>query len=139
MAPTSEFDERALPAEHDVIAPDGSHVRVLVALDSAAMAHFELAPGEVSIAVWHRTIDELWYFVSGQGEMWRADDHAERVIDVDAGVAVSIPQGTRFQFRSTGSEPLAAVAVNIPPWPGNDEAVRTEGPWRPNFGSKLGP
>jgi mannose-6-phosphate isomerase-like protein (cupin superfamily) len=107
-------------------------VRALVGLESAAMAHFELAPGEVSIAVHHRTIDELWYFVSGQGEMWRAVGDDERVIDVHEGVAVTIPCGTLFQFRSTGTEPLAAVAVNIPPWPGEGEAVRaTHQKWHP--------
>jgi len=63
---------RELPAIIDAIAPDGSDVRLLVASVSASMAHFALAPGATSVAVAHRTLDELWYFLGGTGEMWRA-------------------------------------------------------------------
>jgi mannose-6-phosphate isomerase-like protein (cupin superfamily) len=125
------FQTRALPAGPDVIAPDGSAVRVLVGLGGGSMAHFELAPGQVTVAVRHRTIDELWYFVGGTGQMWRRlGDHAE-VVDVGAGISISLPVGTGFQFRSTGAEPLTAVGVAIPPWPGADEAVLVEGAWEP--------
>jgi len=48
-----------------VIAPDGSAVRVLCGLSRGGMALFTLAPGAVSRAVAHRTIEELWYFVAG--------------------------------------------------------------------------
>jgi mannose-6-phosphate isomerase-like protein (cupin superfamily) len=37
--------------------------------------------------------------------------------------------GTRFQFRNTGFEPLKAVGVTIPPWPGMDEAYVVAGKW----------
>ena len=34
------------------------------------------------------------------------------------------------QFRNTGEEdPLEAVAVTMPPWPGADEAESVPGPW----------
>ena len=48
---------------------------------------------------------------------------------VEAGVCVTIPLGTHFQFRSLGDEPLAALAVTMPPWPGDDEAVVVTGQW----------
>jgi mannose-6-phosphate isomerase-like protein (cupin superfamily) len=44
-------------------------------------------------------------------------------------VCVTIPLGTHFQFRSLGNEPLAAVAVTMPPWPGDGEAYEVAGPW----------
>ena len=47
------------------------------------------------------------------------------------GVSLTIPVGTRFQFRSFGPEPLAAVAVTMPPWPGEGEAMIVTGPWEP--------
>jgi mannose-6-phosphate isomerase-like protein (cupin superfamily) len=123
------FQTKALPADPDVIAPDGSAVRILVGGDRASMAHFELAPGQVAVAVRHRTIDELWYFVSGTGQMWRRlDDHAE-VVDVGPGVSLSLPVGTAFQFRATGTEPLCAVGVAVPAWPGDGEAELIEGAW----------
>jgi mannose-6-phosphate isomerase-like protein (cupin superfamily) len=50
---------------------------------------------------------------------------------VFAGTTITIPLGTEFQFRSTTDEPLTAVACTMPPWPGDGEAVRVDGPWAP--------
>jgi mannose-6-phosphate isomerase-like protein (cupin superfamily) len=125
------FETVPLPAHRTVAAPDGSDVRVLVGLPGGGMAHFELGPGQVAVAVRHRTVDELWYFVAGRGQMWRRLDGHEEVVDVAPGVSLSLPVGTAFQFRSTGDEPLAAVGVTMPPWPGDGEAMLVEGPWAP--------
>ncbi len=97
------------------------------------MAHFELPSGHTSTAVTHKTVDEVWFFVSGRGEMWLKGEGAEEIVPVDPGVCVSIPVGTEFQFRSLGHEPLAAIAVTMPPWPGEGEAVPVEGRWRPTL------
>lgn len=113
----------------DVIAPDGSEVRMLVDLSRGSMAHFTLPAGKVSRAVRHRTIEELWYIVSGQGEMWRAQGGEEDVVSLQPGVALSIPTGCSFQFRAGENAPLCAVGVAMPPWPGGHEAAEAEGPW----------
>ena len=125
----TDFRTMRLPEEPDVVAPDGSDVRVLLALPGGSMAHFELAAGRTSIAVAHRTVEELWYFLGGRGEMWRRLGEREEVVTVEAGVCISIPVGTHFQFRSLGEAPLAAVAVTLPPWPGEGEAYEVEGKW----------
>ncbi|HET6548578.1 MAG TPA: cupin domain-containing protein [Solirubrobacter sp.] len=125
------MNERQLPAEPDAIAPDGSAVRVLLALDGGSMAHFELAAGETSVAVRHRTVEELWFFLTGRGELWRGDGQRESTVEVVPGVCIDIPLGTAFQFRALGDEPLRAVGVTMPPWPGEGEAVRADGPWTP--------
>jgi mannose-6-phosphate isomerase-like protein (cupin superfamily) len=125
------WETKRLPARADVVAPDGSDVRVLLGLSGGTMAHFELAPGETSIAVVHRTVEEIWFFVGGRGELWRADDGRDEVVAVEPGICLTIPVGTRFQFRALGSEPLAAVAVTMPPWPGEGEAVAVDGRWAP--------
>ena len=127
----TDFETRLLPVRSDVVAPDGSEVRILLGLKGGGMAHFSLAPGQTSKAVTHRTIEEIWFFVSGRGQMWRKQGARETVEDVEAGACVTIPLGVRFQFRSVGGEPLAAVAVTMPPWPGEDEAVVVEGIWEP--------
>jgi mannose-6-phosphate isomerase-like protein (cupin superfamily) len=125
-------DSIRLPAEPDVTAPDGSDVRVLVRSARGSMAHFELAAGQTSHAVHHRQVEELWFVVRGEGEMWLGGD-APVVIALEVGVSLRIPPGTPFQFRSTGREPLAAVAVTMPPWPlDREEAVAAEGPWTPS-------
>ena len=125
------FETKLLPAEPTVTAPDGSAVRILVGLSGGTAAHFELGPGQVAVAVRHRTVEEIWYFVQGLGQMWRRLDDHEEVVDVRPGVALTVPVGTEFQFRSTGGEPLAAVGVTMPPWPGDGEAVLVDGPWTP--------
>ena len=94
------------------------------------MAHFELAAGEVSRAIVHKSVDELWFITAGEGEMWRKQGGREEVVDLVPGVSLSIPQGTQFQFRNIGDEdPLEAVAVTMPPWPGDDEAEPVQGKW----------
>ena len=125
------WETRHLPAPPTTVAPDGSHVRVLLRVSGGSLAHFELGPGETSIAVVHKTIEELWYFLSGRGEMWRKKDDQEQIVEVGPDDCLTIPVGTRFQFRSFGFEPLAAVGATIPAWPGEGEAVETEGHWTP--------
>jgi mannose-6-phosphate isomerase-like protein (cupin superfamily) len=125
------FETKPLPAEVTVVAPDGSDVRVLLGSSGGGMAHFELAPNQVSRAVAHRTVEEIWFFLSGRGEMWRRQGDREAIVDVFPGVCLTIPLGTHFQFRTLSDQPLAAVAVTMPPWPGDDEAVIVPGMWLP--------
>jgi len=129
----SQFATRTLPHAPDVTAPDGSAVRLLLSLKGGSMAHFELPAGAVSKAVVHRTVEEIWYVVGGGGEMWREQaGHAETVA-LAPGACLTIPVGTRFQFRALGPEPLGAVAVTMPPWPGDGEAVEVQGCWTPTL------
>src|SRR5215471_18546563 len=65
------FATKRLPAAPDAVAPDGSDVRILLGLTAGGMAHFELAPVKTSKAVTHRTVEEIWFFISGRGQMWR--------------------------------------------------------------------
>src|SRR5262245_65607162 len=109
----SDLSTKRLPVQRDAIAPDGSDVRILLGLSGGGLAHFELAPGKTSIAVTHRTVEEIWFFVKGRGEMWRKLNGREEVLPVEPGVCITLPLGTHFQFRSIGNEPLAAIGVKI--------------------------
>jgi mannose-6-phosphate isomerase-like protein (cupin superfamily) len=121
--------DRLLPASHDVLAPDGSEVRLLAAGKRGSMAHFRLPPGGVSKPVRHRSVEEVWFIVAGRGRMWRKDSVGESVIALLPGQSLVIPVGVAFQFRNDGTEPLDAVGVTMPPWPGMDEAEFVEGAW----------
>ena len=123
------FMDMRLPVAHDASAPDGSQVRNLLVLDRGGLAHFELGPGQTSVAEAHYTVDEIWYFLTGRGEFWRKLGDQEEIVPVDPGVCLTIPAGTHFQFRSFGYEPLAALGVTMPPWPGGQESYHVEGPW----------
>ncbi len=124
-----EFETKRLPVIPDDIAPDGSDVRLLLGLDRGGMAHFELGPSRTSAAVAHRTVEEIWYVVGGRGEMWRKQGSREEIVPLEPGVCLSIPVGTHFQFQSLGDEPLAAIGVTMPPWPGAGEAYEVDGKW----------
>jgi mannose-6-phosphate isomerase-like protein (cupin superfamily) len=125
----TDFDTKRLAVDKDDVAPDGSDVRVLLGLEGGGMAHFELAPGKVSRAVTHRTVEEIWFFLGGRGAMWRKQGSREEVVPVEPGVCLTIPLGTHFQFRCFGSEPLSAIGITMPPWPGEDEATAVVGEW----------
>lgn len=124
------FATKRLAAAPDAVAPDGSEVRTLLGLEHGSMAHFELGPGRTSRAVAHRALEEIWFFLSGRGEMWRKQDGREEIVPVEPGVCVSLPRGTHFQFRALGAEPLAALGVTMPPWPGEHAVHFVDGPWR---------
>ena len=128
------FEHRRLPAEPDAIAPDGSEIRLLsVVMSGGSMVHCRLQPGQVTRAVRHRTVEEMWHCVGGRGMLWRTFDGEGEVIDLSPGVSCSIPTGACFQFRSDGPEPLEIVIATVPPWPGEDEAAPCDGLWEPTL------
>ena len=123
--------EKELATNPDAIATDGSEVRILLGLKAGSMAHFRLKGGEISRAVTHRTVEEIWFFLCGRGEMWRCKDRQGRIREVYRGVCLTIPVGTHFQLRCTSDAPLEAIGVTMPPWPGDREARLVEGVWQP--------
>lgn len=125
----SGITQRQLPGKADVLAPDGSEVRILVATGKGSMAHFRLAPGQLAKAIRHRTVDELWFVTAGRGRLWRKNEADESETALVPGLSLTIPAGTSFQFRCDGDEALDIVGVTMPPWPGEDEAVFVQGPW----------
>ena len=110
-----------------VRAVDGSEVTVLLRLDGGSMAHFALEAGRVSRAIEHRTVSEIWFVLAGRGEMWRSTGGDGTIVELEPGVCLTIPVRTRFQVRALGDTPLGAIAVTMPPWPGDDEAIRVAG------------
>lgn len=126
--------DRMISKTPDALAPDGSEVRILAQTARGSMAQFTLPAGKVSIAVAHRSVEEVWFFVSGQGQFWRRVGEVETVAAIGPGLSISIAVGTQFQFRNDGSEPLVAIGTTMPPWPGMDEAYVVEGKWVPSVG-----
>lgn len=123
------FASKQVGRTHDILAPDTSRIRLLVSTSRGSMVHATLPPGGVSLAVTHRTVEEVWYVTEGRGQVWRKQGEREAVVDVAAGTALTIPTGTHFQFRTIGPEPLRFILCTMPPWPGADEAVRVPDYW----------
>ena len=124
------FESGLVSDDYDALAPDGSEIRLLHELKGASVVHCTLPVDAVSIPVKHRSVEEIWYFLAGQGQVWRAQADREEVLDVRPGISLTIPLGTHFQFRNTGDVPLEFLIATTPPWPGEDEAVLLEaGRW----------
>jgi mannose-6-phosphate isomerase-like protein (cupin superfamily) len=126
---STPWDTQEIASTPLVTAPDGSAVRVLCATRRGGTATFSLEPGVVAKAVAHRTVEEIWYVAAGQGRLWRKHGEAEQIVDLAPGLSLTIPVGTRFQFRNDGTDALHIVAVTMPPWPGEDEAMPADGVW----------
>ncbi|MDI5964633.1 cupin domain-containing protein [Streptantibioticus silvisoli] len=128
---TRHFSTTRISQAPQVTAPDGSDVRPLCVLPGAAsFARFELAPDQVSRAVSHATVEEIWFVTAGGGEMWRSQDGHAEVTTLAPDVCLTIPLGTAFQFRA-GPDGLRVVAATVPPWPVDspDEARPEQGHW----------
>lgn len=123
------FDTMRLPEKYE-LAPDRSEIRPLLSMRRGGLAHCTLAPHGISLAVEHRTIEEIWYFIQGRGQVWRKQGDREEVVDVGPNTCLTIPTGTHFQFRNTGEVPLCFTIVTMPPWPSEQEAVRVQDHWK---------
>jgi mannose-6-phosphate isomerase-like protein (cupin superfamily) len=110
-----------LAEDYDYLAPDGSEIRLLTEVEAGGLAHCTLPAGRTSAPVRHRTVEEIWYVLSGLGEMWRGTDGDEEVVRLHERRAVTIPTGIAFQFRATTD--LRILIGTFPRWPGEDEAV----------------
>lgn len=127
-----DFLTKQIPDGLDGKAPDGSEIRLLTRTKRGNTVHFLIQSGFTSKATTHKTIDELWFFINGKGEVWRknTDNGLEEITAVKPGISISNPLGTHFQFRNTGKENLNFIIVAIPPRPGDYEAMEVKGKWQ---------
>lgn len=121
-----------LPDEYEV-APDGSLVRSLHSFDTGSLSYCTLSESCISKAVRHKTVSEIWYFIEGEGKLWRRLDTQEETVEIEPGVSITIPVGTTFQFWNTGEGLLEFLCVTMPKWPGAQEAEFVAGPWTPKL------
>jgi mannose-6-phosphate isomerase-like protein (cupin superfamily) len=117
-------------------SPLGAYIRYLLDGPYGNLIHSTVPPGMVGLACHFRTVEEYWFVLSGEGEIWRRGaDGTESVTRLVPGVSVDIPLGTSFQYRCVGEEPLVFTCTAMPPWPGDDEAVVVDGRWTPSVRS----
>jgi mannose-6-phosphate isomerase-like protein (cupin superfamily) len=141
-----------MPDKYDHLAPDTSEIRILAYMKDGevhmppedyetrvpllerggVLGHCTLPPRKISIAVMHQTVQEVWHFLKGKGQVWRKQaDMEEFVVDVEPGTTLVIPPKAHFQFRNTSdNEPLLFLILTIPPWPGRQEAQPVQGHWK---------
>src|SRR2546423_1259898 len=113
----------------DYPAPDGSEIRLLPSMKRGGTRHCTLPVGKTSMPVAHRMVEEIWFVVSGDGEVWRKNGKVEKTVKVGAGSSLTIPPKAAFQFRNTGDSPLCIIIGTMPRWPGPKEAKSVAGKW----------
>jgi mannose-6-phosphate isomerase-like protein (cupin superfamily) len=105
----------------DGVALDGASIWLLPRTPFSSAIYCELTAGATSRATYNSWIHEIWYFVSGVGEMARwefpSDPDPSAVVAVSPGLAVTIPPGVNFQYRSTDDATMSFVCAVAPPWP----------------------
>jgi mannose-6-phosphate isomerase-like protein (cupin superfamily) len=112
-------------AAHEYRAPDGSTVCPLGSEANGGIALCRLSPGVATTPVRHRSVEELWYVLAGEGEVSRRHGAWDPFVDpLRPGSCVDIGLGLTFQFRCTGNVDLSMVLLTMPQWPGSDEAVQ---------------
>ncbi len=122
---------KKLEKEPDYTAPDGSKIFLLPNMDNGGACICELPKGKTSKAIYHKTVEEIWYFLSGKGQVWRSmNEENSNPVEVTKDMSITIPVGCHFQFRNTGDEPLKFLIATMPPWPGENEAVFVKGYWK---------
>ena len=125
------FVTSQLLKEADYRAPSGAEIRLLPDVEQGGLCHCTLPVSTVSKPIRHKTVEEIWYFLSGTGEVWRTLDGKEQVVSVTSSTSITIPKGASFQTRNTGSTPLCFLCVTFPRWSGAEEAVSVDGIWIP--------
>ena len=123
------FEFEKLPKAYNHLAPDNSEIRLLPTLEKGGLCHCTLPVGMTSIAVKHKTVDEVWYCLSGYGSIWQENNGEKQIKNFTCGDCFSIPVGNSFQFKNIGSEPLCIIISTMPKWPGADEAIKVDGIW----------
>jgi mannose-6-phosphate isomerase-like protein (cupin superfamily) len=129
MQETDKIYIKRVAEQMDVQAPDMTEIRFLANMHRGSMVHCTLQPGQTSRAGIHQTIEEMWYALQGQGDVWLKRDNEQREEAITSGNWFTIPVGTQFQVRNTGSDPLCFIIVTMPPWPGEQEWRRVTDHW----------
>jgi mannose-6-phosphate isomerase-like protein (cupin superfamily) len=111
---------------------DGSTVREIAGVggpSSAPARNQSLAEATVpvggrTIAHYHRTTEELYFFTAGSGRMTLGDDERE----VAAGDCVAIPPGQVHQLVNAGDEPLVLLCCCAPAYSHEDTVLVDDHP-----------
>lgn len=124
------FEIKALSQQKDYSAPDGSEIRLLAEMNAGGLSHCTLPAGKISAAVKHKTVNEIWWCISGKGEIWQGYGPINETKPFQTEESFTIPVGNTFQFKNTGEEPLCILIATIPKWPDPNEAMLVTGHWK---------
>ncbi len=117
----------------DYTSPDGAEIRLVLRPEVEGTVNHSVCEavfraGQVSRAVRHRRVEESWYVLEGEADVWRRPPRGEAAVThIAPGDALDIPPGFGFQVRVTSRGQLRLLCATAPAWPGPDEAIPIRG------------
>jgi mannose-6-phosphate isomerase-like protein (cupin superfamily) len=106
------------------ITKDKSEIREIMAPANSSIKGQSLAeaivyPGDTTAAHIHKTSEEIYYILKGQGIMWQ--DGEERPVKV--GDAIANLPGVPHRITNNGSEPLVFLCICTPRYTHEDTVL----------------
>jgi mannose-6-phosphate isomerase-like protein (cupin superfamily) len=103
---------------------DGSEIRELLAqrnscIQNQSLAEARVAAGMTTTAHFHRRTEEIYYVLSGEGQMRLGDETRH----VTVGDAVAIPAGLVHNITNTGSNELVFLCCCAPAYEHEDTVL----------------
>ena len=121
-----------LPEQPDARSPAGADIRFIMDGVTGNMIHSTVPPHQINKATIHKTVNEFWHILEGQGEIWRDNGSESSVTLLLPGTSIDIEAGTAFQYRNISDDELKFICIAMPPWPGDSEASYVDGIWQPS-------
>jgi mannose-6-phosphate isomerase-like protein (cupin superfamily) len=105
---------------------DGSTIREILSPANSctrrqSLAEATLAPGRETQAHYHPQTEEIYYILSGSGEMRIREESQE----VGPGDGIIIPPGAAHQIRNIGEEDLVFLCCCVPAYTHEDTVMTT--------------
>jgi mannose-6-phosphate isomerase-like protein (cupin superfamily) len=106
-----------LSAEPDAISPGGgAEIRHILSSPLGDLTHAVCPAGQVAPTHLLPALDEAYYVLAGEGEIWRSTDRRTGVTALVPGRWVQMPAGTKFQYRASRDASLVFLVVVLPTW-----------------------
>lgn len=121
------MDIRNIAAVEAFQTKDGSEIRELLAhrnssIRNQSLAEATLPPGGSTMRHYHPRAEEIYYILTGQGQLEIAGETAE----VGPGDAIAIPPGAAHQIHNHGPEPLKFLCCCAPGYEHEDTVFLPE-------------
>ena len=113
-------------------APDGSRIIKFQDVRYGGLCHAIFPSQSIAKSQKHKTVDEIWYCIKGNGKIWIKEGNTEKISKIKPNDSLNILSGTHFQIRNDSKEPLIFVIATMPPWPGASDAIRVTDHWKRN-------
>jgi mannose-6-phosphate isomerase-like protein (cupin superfamily) len=113
-----------LNAATPFITKDGSEIRELLAhrnsgIRNQSLAEARVPPGATTAAHYHPKTEEIYYILSGKGQMQIGSERREVV----PGDAIAIPPGQIHQITNSGSDALTFLCCCAPGYEHDDTVL----------------